>query len=59
MGRILLLAVVVVVGFFLVGAVIGFIVSALKWLLLIGAIALIVAAVLKVTRSGSGTDHTS
>ncbi|GGO01247.1 hypothetical protein GCM10010116_02220 [Microbispora rosea subsp. aerata] len=58
MGRILLIAAAVVVGFFLLGSVIGLIVGVLKWVLIIGAIALIVAAVLKLTRSGRSNHYT-
>jgi hypothetical protein len=54
MGRILLIAAAIVVGFFVIGAVIGFIFSALKWLLIVGVIALAVAGVLKLTRSAGG-----
>lgn len=58
MARILLIAALVVAGFFVLGSVIGFIVSAVKWLLIIGAIALIVSVILKITRSGAGrTSH--
>ncbi|WP_327047376.1 hypothetical protein OG320_05635 [Microbispora sp. NBC_01189] len=56
MGRILLIAAAVVVGFFLLGSVIGLIFGALKWVLIIGAIALIVSVVFKLTRS-SGSGH--
>ncbi|WP_169947336.1 hypothetical protein [Microbispora sp. H11081] len=56
MGRILLIAAAVIVGFFLLGSVIGLIFGALKWVLIIGAIALIVSVVLKLTRS-SGSSH--
>ncbi|WP_433497518.1 hypothetical protein ACQP1K_21590 [Sphaerimonospora sp. CA-214678] len=51
MARILLIAALVVVGFIVLGSVIGLIFSALKWLLIIGAIALIVSVILKITRS--------
>ena len=56
MGRILLIAAAVVVGFFLLGSLIGFIFGVLKWVLIVGAIALIVSVVLKLTRS-SGSGH--
>jgi hypothetical protein len=59
MGRILLIAAVVVVGFFLLGSVLGFIVSLLKWALLIGAVAVIAAVVLKLFRTGRGGEHTT
>jgi hypothetical protein len=52
MGRILLIAAAVVVGFFVIGAVIGFIFSALKWVLIIGFFALIATLVLRFTKSG-------
>ncbi|GIH51439.1 MULTISPECIES: hypothetical protein [Microbispora] len=58
MGRILLIAAAVIVGFFLLGSVIGLIFGALKWVLIIGAIALIVSVVLKLTRS-SRSNHYS
>ncbi|MCT9930862.1 hypothetical protein N5079_11595 [Planotetraspora sp. A-T 1434] len=57
MGRILLIAAAVIVGLFLLGSVIGLIFGALKWLLIIGAIALIVSVVFKLTRSRGGRDH--
>ncbi len=58
MGRILLIAALVVVGFFVIGAVIGFVWSALKWILIIGLIVAAVMAVMKITRSASGsTSH--
>ncbi|MEZ0075692.1 hypothetical protein [Planotetraspora sp. GP83] len=57
MGRILLIAAAVIVGLFLFGSVIGLIFGALKWLLIIGAIALIVSVVFKLTRSGGSGDH--
>ncbi len=47
MGRILLFAVAIVAGFFVIGAVLGWLFSLLKWVLLLGAIVLAVAAVLK------------
>jgi hypothetical protein len=59
MGRILLIAALVIVGFMLLGSVIGFIFGALKWLLIIGALALIVSVVLKLTRTRGGSDHYS
>ncbi|MBP2703079.1 hypothetical protein JOL79_04590 [Microbispora sp. RL4-1S] len=57
MGRILLIAALVIVGFFVLGSVVGLIFGALKWLLIIGAIALIVSVVFKLTRSGGRSDH--
>lgn len=54
MARILLIAALIVIGFIVLGSVIGLIFSALKWLLIIGAIALIVSIALKITRSSSG-----
>ncbi|GAB3134583.1 hypothetical protein OHB01_01440 [Microbispora hainanensis] len=57
MGRILLIAAAVVVGFFLLGSVIGLIFGALKWVLIIGAIALIVSVVLKLTRSSRSSHY--
>ncbi|GGO15622.1 hypothetical protein [Microbispora bryophytorum] len=58
MGRILLIAAAVIVGFFLLGSVIGLLFGALKWVLIIGAIALIVSVVFKLTRS-SRSNHYS
>ncbi|MEU8175904.1 hypothetical protein AB0C14_23740 [Microbispora hainanensis] len=57
MGRILLIAAAVIVGFFLLGSVIGLIFGALKWVLIIGAIALIVSVVLKLTRSSRSSHY--
>ncbi|GIH69707.1 hypothetical protein [Sphaerimonospora thailandensis] len=58
MARILFIAALVVVGFILLGSVIGLVVSALKWILIIGAIALIISVILKITRSsGSRSGH--
>ncbi|MBX6381802.1 MAG: hypothetical protein IRZ07_02320 [Microbispora sp.] len=57
MGRILLIAAAVIVGFFLLGSVIGLIFGVLKWVLIIGAIALIVSVVLKLTRSGRSSHY--
>ncbi len=57
MGRILLIAVAAVVGFFILGAVLGFLFSVLKWVLILGLIALAVAGVLKLTRSGGSQSH--
>ena len=51
MGRILLIAVALVVGFFVLGAVLGFLFNVLKWVLILGLIGFAVAAVLKLTRS--------
>jgi len=51
MGRILLIAAALVVGFFLLGAVLGFLFNVLKWVLILGVIGFAVAAVLKFTRS--------
>jgi hypothetical protein len=58
MQRILLIAAILIVGFLVLGSVIGLIFSALKWLLIIGAVALIVSVVFKLVRSGGGrSDH--
>jgi hypothetical protein len=51
MGRILLIAAALVVGFFVLGAVLGFLFNVLKWVLILGLIGFAVAAVLKLTRS--------
>ncbi|MEV5408656.1 hypothetical protein AB0K60_07440 [Thermopolyspora sp. NPDC052614] len=57
MGRILLIAVAAVVGFFILGAVLGFLFNVLKWVLILGLIAVAVAGVLKLTRSGESRSH--
>ena len=57
MGRILLIAVAAVVGFFLLGAVLGLLFNVLKWVLILGLIAAAVAGVLKLTRSGGSRSH--
>ncbi|GAA1296427.1 hypothetical protein Psi02_12750 [Planotetraspora silvatica] len=57
MGRILLIAAAVIVGFFVLGSIISLIFGALKWVLIIGAVALIVSVVVKLTRSGGSRDH--
>lgn len=54
MGRIILFAVAIVLGFFVIGAVLGFLFSVLKWVLILGAIALAVALVLKVIGMAKG-----
>lgn len=46
----LVIAAAVVVGFFVLGAVLGFLFNVLKWVLILGAIAFAAAAVLKLTR---------
>ncbi|WP_203990956.1 hypothetical protein [Sphaerisporangium rufum] len=51
MGRILLLAAGVVVAFLLLGSVIGFVVGALKWALIIGIVVLAVMALGRILRS--------
>ncbi|WP_157530226.1 hypothetical protein [Microtetraspora niveoalba] len=51
MGRILLIAALVVVGLFLLGSIIGLVFSALKWILIIGAIVLGVMLIVKNTGS--------
>ncbi|SDR17668.1 hypothetical protein SAMN04489764_3881 [Thermostaphylospora chromogena] len=50
MGRFLLIAGAVLVALFLLGPIIGLITSLLKWVLILGLIALAVAAVVKLTR---------
>jgi hypothetical protein len=57
MGRILLIAAAVIVGFFLLGSIIGILFGLLKWVLIIGAVALIVSVVVRLTRSGDRHDH--
>ncbi|GLW98738.1 hypothetical protein [Microtetraspora sp. NBRC 16547] len=51
MGRILLIAALVVVGLLLIGSIIGLVFSALKWVLIIGAIVLGVMLIMKSTGS--------
>lgn len=53
MGRILLIAALVIVGFFFLGTVLGLIWGALKWILIIGLIAAAVMAVMKLLKSSS------
>lgn len=50
MGRFLLIAGAVIVALFLIGPIIGLVTSLLKWALVLGLIALAVAAVVKLTR---------
>ncbi|GII56780.1 hypothetical protein Pth03_51690 [Planotetraspora thailandica] len=57
MGRILLIAAAVVVGFFLLGSIMGILFGLLKWVLIIGAVALIVSVVVRLTRSSDRHDH--
>lgn len=52
MGRIVLITAAAVLGFFVLGAVLGFVVSLLKWLLPLGVIALAVAVVVRFLRDG-------
>ncbi|MEO3857032.1 hypothetical protein [Acrocarpospora sp. B8E8] len=58
MGRILMIAALVVVGFFVIGWLIGFVFSMLKWVLIVGVLALVAMGVMRLTRSGgSKTNH--
>jgi len=47
MGRILLVAAALVVGFFVFGAVLGFLFNVIKWVVILGVIALIGYAALR------------
>ncbi|WP_202638396.1 hypothetical protein [Bailinhaonella thermotolerans] len=51
MGRILLIIAAVVVGFMVLGTVIGLFFTALKWALIVGFIALLVVGVSKLAKS--------
>jgi hypothetical protein len=51
MGRILLLVVAVIVGFFLLGAVLSLVAGIVKWALIIGVLVLAVSVVSKLFRS--------
>ncbi|MDH2427261.1 hypothetical protein [Sphaerisporangium sp. TRM90804] len=51
MGRILLLIAVAVAAFFLLGSVLGFLFGILKWVLIIGVVALAVGALSKIMSS--------
>jgi hypothetical protein len=51
MGRILLLVVAVVVGFMLLGTLLGLIAGIAKWALIIGVVILAVAMLSKILRS--------
>jgi hypothetical protein len=55
MGRILLIAVVVVAAFFLLGSLLGLLAALLKWALIIGLVALAVGFVMKLSRDRSHT----
>lgn len=57
MGRILLFAAAIVAGFFVIGAVLGWLFSLLKWVLLLGAIVVAVAAVLKLLGAAKARDR--
>ncbi|WP_204044893.1 hypothetical protein [Acrocarpospora phusangensis] len=59
MGRILMIAALVVVGFFVVGWLIGFVFSLLKWVLIAGLLALAVMGVMRLTRSGGAKSDDS
>jgi hypothetical protein len=57
MGRVLLFAAAVVLGFFVLGAVLGLLMGLLKWILLLGAIALGVAVTIKLIDRTAGRQH--
>ncbi|GII65508.1 hypothetical protein Skr01_55930 [Sphaerisporangium krabiense] len=54
MGRILLIAIAVIAGFFLLGSVLGLIAGLVKWALIIGVVALAVLALTKIFSSRAG-----
>ncbi|ADG89354.1 hypothetical protein TBS_33900 [Thermobispora bispora] len=59
MGRILLYAALAIAAFFLLGSLIGFVFTIVKWLLIIGSITLIVWAAIRFTSElGRGPDRT-
>jgi F0F1-type ATP synthase assembly protein I len=47
-----MIAALVVVGFFVIGWLIGFVFSMLKWVLIIGVLALVAMGLMRLTRSG-------
>ncbi|WP_405147447.1 hypothetical protein OG589_07735 [Sphaerisporangium sp. NBC_01403] len=51
MGRILLLVVAVIVGFFLLGTLLSLVAGIVKWALIIGVVILAVTALSKILRS--------
>ncbi|GIH28265.1 hypothetical protein Aph01nite_65750 [Acrocarpospora phusangensis] len=54
-----MIAALVVVGFFVVGWLIGFVFSLLKWVLIAGLLALAVMGVMRLTRSGGAKSDDS
>ncbi|MDF5757127.1 hypothetical protein [Spongiactinospora sp. TRM90649] len=56
MGRILLGIAVVIVGFILLGWVIGLLGTLLKWALIIGVIAVVAGVVMRLVRANRGSD---
>lgn len=57
MGRVLLFAAVLVVGFFVIGTLLGILFTVLRWALILGLIGLAVAAVLRLTRGGRSDSY--
>ncbi|MBB4919688.1 hypothetical protein ACFY19_37850 [Streptosporangium saharense] len=51
MGRILLIVAAVVLAFFLLGSILGFVVGLIKWALILGLIAVVAGFVVKLFRS--------
>lgn len=51
MGRILLIVAAVVLAFFLLGSILGFLVGLVKWALIIGLVAVVVTFVTRLLRS--------
>ncbi len=48
-----MIAALVVVGFFVIGWLIGFVFSAIKWILVVAILAFVAMAVMRLLRSGS------
>ncbi|MEU4407147.1 hypothetical protein AB0F88_21705 [Streptosporangium sp. NPDC023963] len=56
MGRILLIVAAVVIGFLLLGSVLGFLFTLLKWALIIGLVGVVVMFVSRLFRSSTTRD---
>ncbi|GAA0391788.1 hypothetical protein Acor_18110 [Acrocarpospora corrugata] len=54
-----MIAALAVVGFFVIGWLIGFVFSMLKWVLIIGVLAVAVMGVMRLTRSGASRNKDS
>lgn len=56
MGRILLIVAAVVIGFLLLGSILGFLFTLLKWALIIGLVGVVVMFVSRLFRSSNARD---